>query len=318
MSSTSSTSGRGPVARAEVLHRACRRRALLVHHRADEVGDELLAGHEGDRPVGVLAVDLVADRLQEVGLAEADAAVDEERVPARRRRLRDHARRGVRELVGRADDELVEGVARDQVGRAAPATGAAAPMRRAASSGRRRRGPPRPRRSSSDLEVDGERPLRARLEVLEDRGEEVILEPLLVIAVRRPQADAPVVDADALDGTQPEIAVRRLDQRFDGADRLGPELKHPAPPVHSRSNAKMSSDFRRVHATSPCLSTAIGNRQLPRDERLDRQIVWVPVPSRRECRAQRVARGGGSLSNRRKCQQARSGRAFARSRKSVR
>ncbi len=103
--------GRGPVARAELLHRAAAGRALLVHHRADEVGDELLAGDEADRPVGVLAMDLVPDRLQEVGLAETDAAVDEERVPARGRRLGDDAGRGVRELVGRADDELVEGVA---------------------------------------------------------------------------------------------------------------------------------------------------------------------------------------------------------------
>src|SRR3954452_10425154 len=36
-----------------------------------------------------------------------------------------------------------------------------------------------------------------------------------------------------------------------------------------RLNERMISDFRRVHATSPCLSTAIGNRQLPRDEGLD-------------------------------------------------
>jgi hypothetical protein len=45
----------------------------------------------------------------------------------------------------------------------------------------------------------------------------------------------------------------------------------------------MISDFRRVHATSPCLSTAIGNRQLPRDEGLDHQIFgflfrFVAVP----------------------------------------
>jgi hypothetical protein len=37
----------------------------------------------------------------------------------------------------------------------------------------------------------------------------------------------------------------------------------------------MISDFRRVHATSPCLSTAIGNRQLPRDEGLDHQVWFL-------------------------------------------
>jgi hypothetical protein len=60
----------------------------------------------------------------------------------------------------------------------------------------------------------------------------------------------------------------------------------------------MLSDFRRDHSTSPCLSTAIDDRHLPSDERWDRQIFLVPVSFRRECRAQRVARGGGSLSKR--------------------
>jgi hypothetical protein len=31
--------------------------------------------------------------------------------------------------------------------------------------------------------------------------------------------------------------------------------------------AKLVSDFRRDHATSPCLSTTLGNRKLPDDER---------------------------------------------------
>ena len=34
-----------------------------------------------DLPLGVLPVDLVADGVQQVGLAQADAAVDEQRVP---------------------------------------------------------------------------------------------------------------------------------------------------------------------------------------------------------------------------------------------
>jgi len=77
------------------------------------------------------------------------------------------------------------------------------------------------------LEVDREGPLRARFEILQDRREEIILEPFLVIAVRRAQANATLVDCHALDGTQPQIAVRRLDHRFDRTDRFGPELKHP-------------------------------------------------------------------------------------------
>ena len=50
------------------------------------------------------------------------------------------------------------------------------------------------------MPLDGERLLGPGFQILQDRGEEVILEPLLVIAVRRSQADPPVVDAHAFDG----------------------------------------------------------------------------------------------------------------------
>ena len=188
-----------------------------------------------DHPVGVLVVDLVPDRLQQVGLAQADAAVDEQRVPARGWRLGHHARRRVGELVGRADDELVEGVARDQVRAAAPGRGrAAAPDRRGIRVAARHPGVPFTASSS----VTSKSTVKARCarvsRSLQDRREEIVLEPFLVVAVRRPQADAPVVDADTLDRAQPEVPVRGLDHRFDRADGLGPELKHPAPPVHSR------------------------------------------------------------------------------------
>ena len=189
---------------------------------------------------GCWRVNLVADRLQEVGLAEADAAVDEQRVPARRGRVGDHARRRVGELVGRADDELVERVARHQVGRRrhrrrADADSWLGTVDRAGTVARRDGVAPS-RTSKSTVNTRWARASRS----LQDRREEVVLEPLLVVAVRRPQADAPVVDADALDRPQPQVAVRGLDHRFDGTDRFGPELKHPTPtcpqpqPVHAK------------------------------------------------------------------------------------
>ena len=135
-----------------------------------------------------------------------------------------------------------------------------------------------------DLEVDGEHPLGARLEVLQDRRQEVVLEPLLVIAVRRPEADSPFVDADALDGAQPEIAVRGFHQRFDGPDRFRPELKHRSHLSTATVPAKMISDFRRDHATSPCLSTTLGNRKLPDDERLAVGL-WVFLFRSSQCHA---------------------------------
>ena len=55
---------------------------------------------------------VVADRVQQVRLAQPGAAVDEQRVVRLGRRLGDRDRRGVREPVGRADDERLEHVLR--------------------------------------------------------------------------------------------------------------------------------------------------------------------------------------------------------------
>ena len=60
---------------------------------------------------------VVTDRVHQVRLAETHAAVDEQRVVRTRRRFGDGAARGVRELVRRADDEGVEGVAGIEAGR---------------------------------------------------------------------------------------------------------------------------------------------------------------------------------------------------------
>ena len=57
---------------------------------------------------------VVADRVHQVRLAEADAAVNEQRVVRARRRFRNRAARRVRKLIRRPDDEGVEGVARNQ------------------------------------------------------------------------------------------------------------------------------------------------------------------------------------------------------------
>ena len=57
---------------------------------------------------------LLADRLQEVRLAEADAAVDEQRVVRLARRARRRRRGRVRQAVARAGHEVVEDVIRIQ------------------------------------------------------------------------------------------------------------------------------------------------------------------------------------------------------------
>src|SRR5699024_9486763 len=59
---------------------------------------------------GVEALGVVADRMQQVGLAQSRAAVDEQRVVGLSGGLRDRRRSGLREAVGGTDHEGVEGV----------------------------------------------------------------------------------------------------------------------------------------------------------------------------------------------------------------
>src|SRR5215213_3230921 len=86
----------------------------LVPQRVDEVVHEPLARDVADGEIVRVLADVVADRLEKVRLAEAGTAVDEERVVGLRRRLGDGERGGVREPVGGADYERVEGVLRVQ------------------------------------------------------------------------------------------------------------------------------------------------------------------------------------------------------------
>ena len=64
------------------------------------------------RSAGIAALQRVADGLHQMRLAQAHSAVEKERVVGFGRLLGDRSGRGVRELVGSADDERVERVAR--------------------------------------------------------------------------------------------------------------------------------------------------------------------------------------------------------------
>ena len=107
----------------------------LVHpleaQGVDEIVQEALGREVQHARVGVAAQDLLRDRVHQVRLSEADAAVQEERVVGARGRFGDGARRGVRELVGGADDEGVEREARvPGHGRAARREARRSPSRR--------------------------------------------------------------------------------------------------------------------------------------------------------------------------------------------
>ena len=88
-----------PVAGAELVD-------LALLDRGDELVGELLAGRVDDALARELGDDLVADGVHQVGLAEAHAAVQEERVVGVAGALRDGQAGRVGQAVGRADDEV--------------------------------------------------------------------------------------------------------------------------------------------------------------------------------------------------------------------
>ena len=81
------------VAALEGLRRGCRAIELMKSFVNSSLAD---VAHPH---AGVQLLRVVADRVQQVGLAEAGVAVDEQRVVGLRRRLGDRDRGGVREAV---------------------------------------------------------------------------------------------------------------------------------------------------------------------------------------------------------------------------
>ena len=101
-----------PVARPEVVD-------LALLDAGDELVGELLAGRVDDALAREARQHLVADGVHQVGLAEAHAAVQEERVVGVAGSLGHGQAGGVGQTVGRADDEVAERVARVEAGAAA-------------------------------------------------------------------------------------------------------------------------------------------------------------------------------------------------------
>ena len=80
-------------------------------HRVDHLVHEPLRRDVGELQARQVRQHVVPDRVHQMRLAEAHAAVDEQRVVGARRRFGHRAAGRVRELVRRSDDERVEGVA---------------------------------------------------------------------------------------------------------------------------------------------------------------------------------------------------------------
>ena len=87
------------------------RHRVLLPDRLDEPVHEAFGGEVADAPPRLAAADAPRGRVQEVGLAKADATVEIERVERKVIDARDLLRRRVGEFVGLADDEFAEGEA---------------------------------------------------------------------------------------------------------------------------------------------------------------------------------------------------------------
>ena len=77
--------------------------------RFHHVADEAFGVDIGDARVGLARLDGVPDGMHQMGFAESDAAVDEERVVGRARVFSDLLCSGLGELVALADHEGLEG-----------------------------------------------------------------------------------------------------------------------------------------------------------------------------------------------------------------
>ena len=192
-----------------------------------------------------LGHDLVADRVHQVGLAEADPAVQEERVVGVAGALGDRQAGGVGEAVGRADDEVGEGVARVEVGRATLAadTRGLRPGRAASSAWRPGARPaaapprascPRPPRVGADDELDLDAVADDPGQRLGDQRAVARLEPVLREAVRDRDPEPLVVHVDERGVTEPRLEVGGRERHLQLAEGGAPDLLR----VHSSMRAR--------------------------------------------------------------------------------
>ena len=204
------------VARPEVVD-------LALLDAGDELVGELLAGGVDHALARELRDDRVADGVHQVGLAEAHAAVQEQRVVRVARALGHRQRGRVGEPVRRAHDEVRERVARVEVGRA---TLRRPDPRGLHPDGRARRG----RGGGLGLAVgaDGELDLDAVADDLGqrlgDQGPVSPLQPVLREAVRDGDPEALVVHLHEMRVTQPRLVVGRGQGDLELAEGGAPDL----------------------------------------------------------------------------------------------
>ena len=207
------------VARAELVD-------LALLDAGDELVGELLAGRVGDALARELRRDRVPDGVHQVGLAQADAAVQEERVVGVAGALRDRQRCRVGEAVGRSHDEVREGVAGVEVGRAARrALGRADPRGLHADRLRGDRGGLRLRLAGArDDELDLDAVAHDAGQRLGDQGAVAGLEPVLGEPVGDRDPEPLIIDVHEVGVAQPRLEVGGRQRNLQLAKGCSPDL----------------------------------------------------------------------------------------------
>ena len=221
-----------------------------THH----VTDESLAVHVGDPRARARCPDPVGNRMHEMGLAEADPAIEEQRVVGATRILGDLQCRRPRHLVALAFDEILEGELRvdprtDRLRRLAAAcrrtgrqlslddrTGGTEPASPAGSCGRRVLGPGAARRlrirPAANLESHFDWLLRKLAGECLDAGQHVVPQPFDDESVGSVQAQ-PMPLLDRLHRPQPHAELRGRHFGLQRPQAVGPQpatrrhLAHP-------------------------------------------------------------------------------------------
>ena len=247
--------------------------------------DDVPGAQAGQQPLRV-----VADGVQQVGLAQSGVAVDEQRVVRLGRRLGDRDRGRMGEPVARADDEGVEGVLRVQpgvavVGRPGAAAGRVVAAGRRGRSGRavpsrrlvggRRRG-----RSPSSLDVaasallvrvlhgDGDPDVAAEF-VAEDGGDQrpqPVLEVFLGEVVRRGEQGGVLDQAERPGEVDPGLLLRADRVVVEAGLGPVPDIDEFGAFVHGRvhSSCRRSCAICRTLAVRPATTSYRRRRRIHR------------------------------------------------------
>ena len=196
-----------------------------VLQRGDILVQQGLAGDVGHGHAGGFQ-HAGADRLNQMGLAEAGLSVDEERVVGASRRLGDGQRGRMGEAVGGPDHELVEGVLRihDPDGLRFAGEVALRPLRAPRRPGRWHGQRRRIRTLDAELDLDGLLGI-GELHRLPDQGKIVLRDPHLVKVVLDSQHQGVGLETYRLEDIDPTGIRVLVQDRLQLAARAVPECK---------------------------------------------------------------------------------------------